>query len=357
MLSHRVKRTVDVDEDFYTTIVTQGEAIFNVGRLWRENQSPDFFRSEFFAEPLGNFKRIKINVEVSEDNTTARYSVIDRSQAFNLGTNSPATRVEAYLTTGYSAGSVMRAGTTFGTSALGHLADFSANVTMWDPARDAGLGTALAMRLASSATAAICANLPKYYATINIRAWGSETSQRIDLLNLCVGIANARMGAPDFLTASNTTDVRVSQELTGKYVEFEMTLRWSDEIIAGLALFISTLTPGAVTAASNHFFAQIAGRLASNGATFYRSYFPADENISMPGGAGVPPRHVSQASIGNRPPGAGAGPMDAFGTPIPIPDTYVRGPKYLQKLIAQGLIGQCENPDVVGTMDSVRQRS
>lgn len=348
ILSHRFVKTVDVDEDYFTTIITSGEVVFNVGRLWAANQSPDFYRSQFFAAPPGNFKREKINVEVSSDNTTAKYTVIDREMAFNLGTNSPATRVEAYLTTGYSQGSLAQAGAAAAGAALRIAAEagFSTN---FDPIHDGGILVGVGARLASAAGEIVSANLPKYYATIVVRAWGSSTSRRLDLLNLAVGIAYAKIGTPNFVLRANTSDFVVLQELTGKYVEFTMTLRWSDEVmlaIAGVAFLGGAVASNFATQVTQ----QLANRLGSSGATFYRSYFPENDNLTTTALPGVPASQVTQDPIGNRPPGAGitgglAGPT------VYNADLYTRG-KYIERLIVEGLSGgQCENPPIVGTVD------
>jgi hypothetical protein len=344
ILSHRFRKTVDIDQDYYTTIITEGEVVFDVGRLWDAEQSPDFYRSQFFTAPPGNFKREHINVDISSDNSTAKYTVIDRSQAFNLGTSSPATRVEAHITTGYSQGSRINATA----SAVGNAGQAGINALQnisTDPIHDAGVAIGFIGNAAGGGVAAYNSVAPRYYVSATCRAWGSETSRRRDLLNLCFGIITARLGTPDFFSQSNTTEITVSQEITGKYVEVNMMLRWTQEAMVRI---VRSIVPGQDPVGAWD------GLLGSNGARFYRRFFPIVEAIpTLPVGPfGTATASLSQLPIGNRPPGAGVpNGTNVDGSPIPGPNLYTRGPGYLQKILVGALSGQCENPPIIGVRD------
>ncbi len=89
ILSDRWEMSQDIDEDCYTTRTVTGTAIFRTDWLASRINgplpaSPDDFRG-WLAHPIpNNFKRTRISVRVSSDNTTLQYSYVDVEQPSNI---------------------------------------------------------------------------------------------------------------------------------------------------------------------------------------------------------------------------------------------------------------------------------
>lgn len=125
-LSHRWTRQHKIDEDFYSTIVTHGHAIFraDVLSVFQMNAGggaatpvkaytdrnpatavvPDDFRNYLFHAVPNGFKRTDAVITPSEDNMALEYTLIDRQ--VNVIFPDGISRVEAYqhITTEISAG-------------------------------------------------------------------------------------------------------------------------------------------------------------------------------------------------------------------------------------------------------------
>src|SRR5678816_676709 len=98
VVSHRWSRREDVDQDHYSTIVTEGEVIFRSDWLNRLGTFPDAYRRDF-AHPIpNNYQRDTISVEPTSGGNGAKYIVVDKEKPFNFGDQCPATRIEAYQT-------------------------------------------------------------------------------------------------------------------------------------------------------------------------------------------------------------------------------------------------------------------
>lgn len=107
ILSHRWTRRQDIDENFFSTVTTNGHAIFRtdvlayfrklkVGaaagtrtgapnfqdRFPATSVLPDDFRSFLFHPVPTKFRRVAVSVTPSEDHTQLEYMLIDRQQAF-----------------------------------------------------------------------------------------------------------------------------------------------------------------------------------------------------------------------------------------------------------------------------------
>lgn len=345
ILSHRWETTIDYDRDHFQVQTTRGQVIFNVGRLWQAGQTPDMYREAFMGvAPHVNFARDHVNVRVSSDNTRADYTISDVERPFSLGEKSPATRLEAMLTTWMEQGSGPEAAAQSAptaSAAFGSLVPGMGDLISpynW-LARNAQGAWGLSTTLAGN----VSGQLPKYRASITCRAHGGRTSSRYDLARLCLGVAHHWLGPPDFFAAASRSEVILTQDVAGKFVELRLTLRWSDDLLVRLA--------GAVGPVGS--LGVIFGRLFDTNrrpGEFLLSYFedletgqPWTENSPANGFEGASDLHLTQQPKGNRPLNTG---QTAVGTPINpgSPYRWTRSPGSLQHVLTAALLGQCEVP-------------
>jgi hypothetical protein len=208
--AHRWKRWVDTDEDYYATLITEGEVVFRPAVLINAKTWPDQYRANFFPPIDPTFRRDKIEVIPSSDGTKINYRVVDRELAFSIGApfngagGCPATRIECFQTTGYSRAGIRESLIKAGNLKFG------------------------------SAAAAMC---PMVMDHIVVKAWGNRLARRLTLLQLAFGISFQRMGNlaqgidgignPGF--PINGFEILATQEITGQYVELVMTYRSGPE--------------------------------------------------------------------------------------------------------------------------------
>jgi hypothetical protein len=101
ILSHRWKKYLTTDDDYLATVVTEGTAVFRSDVLADLGTFPDNYRLQLFAQVPPNFQRGPIHVIPESDGVTFHYQTTDTEKAFNTGTGCPATRIEAYQTSGF----------------------------------------------------------------------------------------------------------------------------------------------------------------------------------------------------------------------------------------------------------------
>lgn len=354
IISHRWNRSVNYDDQYRAIATTTGIVVFNVGRLWQANQSPDFYRQQFFHAPPESFAREQVNVSIDSDNCTARYTVIDGERFFNLGSDSAAVKVEASLTTWYGMGSMINAianaGPAIGAVPPGVGQFAFPGLDMLGP-----LGMLVGMgRRAWGAVENIGANavaeLPKRYANIKVRAHGARNSPRRKLFELCNAIAFSRLGHPSLWNMANRSEMIVSQQLDDTFVELDFTLRWMDQTIvqmAGIGGPLAALgTIGLYTVVND------AGR------GWLGSYFPqtvfGDVDGNDTNEMTFPPGPLAPA--GSTPPYPGRPllsqkrlttnrPMNT----VSAVDVHSRGLGYMKKLLTQALsVGPCSIPPIPG---------
>lgn len=350
IVSHRWETYIDYNEDHFQTTTRRGTTVFNVGRLFQANLSPDHFREQMFMPVARNFTRRHVNVQVASDCSQANWTTIDVEEPFNLGTGSPATRLEANLTTWVQHGS-------FG-NALGEAApQINNNLTpsWWElgvslvpgvgPWAAAGMwGFRNSMNSGAAVLGAAAGQLPHYYASITVRAHGGRTSRRFDLGNLCFALAHTWLGRPTFFNLATNTEVILTQDVAGKFVELRLTMRWSDSILprlAGIAGPVGSLGAIAGTVLSAD----------SRANSFLSSFFcnpdggPFSENEAAM--ENIPTLNLTQQAIGNRPINTGQG---GAGQPVNLNTPYLnsRGPGDLEYILVAALHGQCEPPALPG---------
>lgn len=96
LISHTYEIQETVDQDYYSSRLITGRALFRRDRLDALNASPDSFRA-WFLHPIpsssSNWKRDKIHVIVASNGNEARYQVLDK-EAYTVATHRDITRME-----------------------------------------------------------------------------------------------------------------------------------------------------------------------------------------------------------------------------------------------------------------------
>lgn len=352
IISHRFETTVDYDQDHFQTQTTRGTVLFNVGRLWLAQHSPDFYREQLFAPPEPNFARDHVNVQISSDNTQATYTVIDAERAFNLGHNSPATRLEATVTTWVSHGSLIEAAAQSAPAINQHLGAMMPQMSdAVGPFGFSYLGRQIGS-LWNTATAVggnVVGQLPEYYANFRARAHGGRTSKRDDLARLCMALAHSWLGEPTFFGMAYRTEVILTQSVAQTpFVELDMTLRWSESTMIRLAGVIGP--PGSLAAIIGSVIG-LQGKTKEFLASFYTDSQGLAYTQDVTHLEGDPRLNCSQDPIGNRHMNTGEVKVPrvhgtVWGNPNPnSPFKDCRGPGDLKYIITAALLGQCDVPD------------
>ncbi len=222
LLAHRWRRYVDIDQDYFSTVTTAGTCTFRADELVRLGQNPDQFRQQLFFAIPANFRRSSIHVEPSEDGTSVSYQVVDTEMPLNfLDANLPnATRIEAFQTAGYSKPNEAAMGVRALSAGL-------SNLSLVGLATNTGALLRVGLDFAASI-------LPSYSFHVICKVWGNRNSRHFQLMDTAIGVCFARIGNAVGLLG-RSTEIILSAELTGKYVECQMTIRWGPEQLAAQA--------------------------------------------------------------------------------------------------------------------------
>jgi hypothetical protein len=342
MLSHRYTMRETIDDLYVPTIITEGVVTFNAGLLGAAFETPDYFRNNFFWRVAGNFRREHIEVQVSSDNTEAYYTTVDKYQYFNLGPNSPAIKIDADLTAGWSRQSLVNTGVNLGgvaanTFATSVSASASAawGVLTENPGQVFSAGMALLsnqVQFPINAARAGLGAVPQYRANVVVQAWGQPTSARVNLMQMCLAIAYAKLGVTQaFINTTAQHEVIINQKLSEKYVRVDITLSWSQEAI--LAINVVSINP----------LGNAIALVFGSSAPFFGSFFPTNEglnpivapsNITYPGPSTGNGAAFTQDSIGNAEPCNFAGAINPWS----------RSRVNLRYLITGALQSQCQAP-------------
>ncbi len=333
VLSHRWTSRADVSQDQMATRVIRGELVFRRDELLRRSLLADQFRRVFGWEVPQHFIRTGINVMEHSDGVTVEYEIVDTERHFNLGPGSPATRFECFLTGNVNAPSYqaerLLASVGLATQFAGTAASAAQNQAIGGARAQAGL-FALVQTGISFASAALQVGMrttPMFNHTIVVRAWGPRQKARMLLHFMCIEIAFGRLGNPRE-DPWRSTNVTVTHEMSGKFVEVSLTYAFGLEDFAiklgnrtksaggFLGNVIRGITGGAVDRGTGLF-----GRLEAP--------FKGSEDLKYPNLAA----RATQTDIGN----------PAF------PDGGTRG-NWLGNLVAQTLheSGRENPPDVPG---------
>lgn len=234
VLSHRWKQYTEMDQDYFSMRVTEGEVHFNTARMIADGAYPDDFRRDFNHLIPSDCRREKVDVMPSDDGASLKYRLIDREMAFCLGKETHCTRIEAYQTmfwsqVGFKAGlgrALVGGGPAAARSVIA--SPLVAPLTV--------LGFA-----AESLLAGAIADIPQFYDHILIRVWGNKDHSRLKMMHsVAFPLAFARLGPID---GSKESELIVSHELHGKFVEVQLTHKRGPEL-GTLAVVSAVPIPG-----------------------------------------------------------------------------------------------------------------
>jgi hypothetical protein len=344
--AHRWKRWVDTDEDYFATLVTEGEVVFRPSVMITKGTWPDQYRTNFFPPIDPTFRREKIEVIPSSDGTKVNYRVVDKELAFSIGQNCPATRVECFQTRGYSRGNLL-SGLIGGLQALGNLR----------------FGDMIAIPIESAT--------PKIFDHVVVKAWANRNGSRWLCMQLAFGIAFQRIG--ELIQGAlgmplTAFEIICTQEITGKYVELLVTYRSGIEQYAidmihgggGWAAFAGGAAIGDISSV----FGPGPGNAVQGALNAFPGVRPFDQQYIVDEVAnafvdedtwsgGIPihnepaiPATITQMPLQN------AGPGYVFGNPPPPFSNASRG-TWRGKLVAQALADPCGCQMPLGPSSSV----
>lgn len=215
LLSHRWTQAMDTNEDYYSTITTDGDATFRVDELLRLGTYPDQYRHDLF-HPIPNNHTRTISVTAKSDGTGVFYRLVDTEKAFNL-TGTQATRIEAYQTVSFGRPSIVGAALSV-TSGVIH------GAAQAGQAGGAFAGPLVALGGAALHGAiALQRAMPKFSLSVLVKVWGHRNSTRASLMSYALGIANKRIQKNN---AGRTYESLLTHVLNEKHVELSITQSW-----------------------------------------------------------------------------------------------------------------------------------
>jgi len=299
IIGHRWKRWIDIDQDYFTEIVTEGEATFRSDLLVSMGRWPDQYRNQLFHPIPNGFKRERITVIPNEAGTAVAYRYVDRE--LPLTYNRRASRVEAYMT-----GSWQQSGERTAL-ALNRAGLFGVATSLIRGPQSGFVGN-----LFATGTSVAAMQLPKYSWHFLVRIWGEPTSTRGNLTALALAIIAARFP----IDGLYQNELIVTHDLVGKFVEVQKTVSYG----------IERILPG------GNFFFNWAARFGIP-AVLLDSSFDSGENhlatvfINGPEGTAEMIRVNDYTRAGHAPPYSNASRAYWLGT-----------------LVAQVLSGACDTP-------------
>lgn len=238
LVYHRWERSHGVDQDFYTTVTTRGEARFRLD-LVLPGTTPgdptpaisDSYRAQLFHQIPPNFRRDAIRVRLNSAGDGVFYEVVDVEKPLNLRNNLPAVRVEAMQTTYMTHGSI---------------AQGASNVIQTGFAGLFREGPIALLNLIPNAASQFHSNLPKYHLTTVCRSWGARGADRLAMIRLAISVCVSRQNGL-LLGFLGQTEYTITESLTENFVEVTATFSWNDSTFSGglnlgsaLASFIVT---------------------------------------------------------------------------------------------------------------------
>ena len=223
IISHRWTRRVDTDEESLSFIETSGEVIFDSAWLLALGTFPDQYRPDLFQPIPPNCQRQNIVVEQQSDGVTYHYSFRDQERHFNT---LPAVKIQAFKTTGFSqqgfetavVGQGIQAINQTAADVIGVIKSGVANPSPLVPLEvTAGIVGVVGVNIARNAFQTFVRQIPKFSTHILVKAWGNRDTPKWTLLAQAMGIASSHF------TTFNNAEMIITYELSGKYVELQIT--------------------------------------------------------------------------------------------------------------------------------------
>ena len=208
ILSHRWKQERDVDIDGFSTLITNGHAIFDMAALIDANSLADDFWDAMVRPLETGFRRDSVQVTVTELGEELSYAIVDRETALTqrvLGVS----RIEAtYTVENTSMGPFFGAkigaagGSEKGKKVLGPVG--------W-----------LAGALLGGSLGAVDHSIPGQTHTVTVRVWGRHGAKKQDLARvgqrmIAILLINADVGTKANFSANV---FRITRDINGRWVE------------------------------------------------------------------------------------------------------------------------------------------
>jgi hypothetical protein len=224
LIANRWTQWMDTDEDYFSTIITEGVAVFRGDEIAKLGTYPDQYRRDLLFAVPNNYKREVVRVEQGSDINTVRYRIVDREKALNINqryhSRVGVSRIEGYHTGGYyHPGSLEATGQIVGNAIEG------AGV---GGIGGAGIGAVPGAVL--GAGAGFLRNVPQWNNGIVVSIWGHRNATRMEMTFLALAIATQRLGQGNFLGVFvRNTRWTLTHDIMGKYVRLEIQQRWGVE--------------------------------------------------------------------------------------------------------------------------------
>ena len=223
IISHRWTRRVDTDEESLSFVETSGEVIFDSAWLLALGTFPDQYRPDLFQPIPPNCQRQNIVVEQDSDGVTYHYSFRDQERHFNT---LPAVKIQAFKTSGFSQQGFETAAMSqaitgvaqYTRDLIGIAQHAAANPAPWVAADyTAAVAGVTVKSIASNSFQTFVRQIPKFSTHILVKAWGNRDTPKWTLLAQTMGIASSHF------TTFNNAEMIITYELSGKYVELQIT--------------------------------------------------------------------------------------------------------------------------------------
>ena len=217
LLSHRWKRYVETDEHSMATVITEGEAIFNLGELIKRDTVPDQYRAELFHPLPVSMDRMPVTVVPHENGAGLHYRIVDKEAWVAISARlNRITRIEANqktIVTNESPWSTIL-------PAIPN-AVFSGAMS---GARGGivGAGANILANVAGVALSGIVHSLPTATLICTAQVWGRKDANREALQRYALAICFGRIaGQTNFAKASTFIDIQ--HDLVRNYVQVTLT--------------------------------------------------------------------------------------------------------------------------------------
>jgi hypothetical protein len=232
VLSHRWRMTSGNDgRTHLETRIIQGNAVFHVAELIRLRVIPDNLRGQLIHPLPPNYWRRDADVTATPDGDGLQYTIIDEEQSHNFNQTCSwievwqdsqvvqpggtwvdqvnlalkLARIGEHAIERATRDALKTAGASFATSGASALADIAAETFSWSVAK-----------------------LPQFWTAVAVQVWGNRFSTREQLQRIALDICTARLRTMlprAALLGSPGHDVKIRQNLRGKYVSVVMALR------------------------------------------------------------------------------------------------------------------------------------
>lgn len=223
MLAHRWQMSHDTDQDFFSTRIIQGYAVFNTERLVQLGASADDFRAYLFHPIPNGFQRVSVRPVLHDGNDRVSYTITDRERSHSLGAKARAanvTRIECTASSSISKKDVFAQSIGVGAESARIL-----RRALAEGAQAGGMAagaTGLPQGAAAAAAGveilwAMAKNIPVETQAIVCRVWGNRNATRAGLRGVAQAIVENRIANLPFMTGA--TVAGYNDDVMGKYVE------------------------------------------------------------------------------------------------------------------------------------------